>query len=253
MSNRWAERANHILHRPVPALLSLVGVAAAIEFAQYLPELVPGSYALGEIVRNSSYALFTALLFHWLVVEVPAQQRRRKTYEFSSETMRVLITVGAGLLKPYQENARVLGLDLDVWSQDSLSNFADALNTAAPAFFGPDRRKLVSTVVDVALPRALAELAPSIPYMDAEVAHALSQMPRQDGLTSVLQVRPTASGGIEHRQDAHVTWTLLVAARGLYAAVLASGAYERSIFQGSIQTPKGTIPLTEDVLIKSTD
>lgn len=253
MSKRWAKYANGMLHHPIPTLLSLLGIAAGMEFAHYLPELVPGTHALGEVIRNSSYALFTALLFHWLVVEVPAQQRRRQTYDFTAETMRILITVGAGLLKPYQENAQLVGCELDVWSRASLSECADALNAAAPIFFGPDRRKMVGTIVDIALPRALAELAPSIPYMDPAVAHALSQIPKQDGLTSVLQVRPTANGGIEHRQDAHITWSLVEAARRLYAAILETDAYDPSIFQGFIETTKGTLPLTDDVLIKSSD
>jgi hypothetical protein len=72
MLKRLAGHASELLPQPLRALLYLSAVAFGVELAQYVPEYFPGGHALGEIVRNLAYALIGAVVFQWLVVELPA-------------------------------------------------------------------------------------------------------------------------------------------------------------------------------------
>lgn len=247
MLKRLAGHASELLQQPLRALLYLSAVALGVELAQYVPEYLPGGHAVGEIVRNLAYALIGAVVFHWLIVEIPGKRRRVATYAFNEMAFRLLLISGPGLLYQYQHAAKLLGEGLDIWDEASLSAFAKKLNAALPTAFGPERAGLLKSTVELGVPRSLAELSRSASYFDPEVAHALSLFPLQEGIT-VLQVRRTPSGGVEPTQDAHITWSLLEAARRLYPALLASGAYSPSIFEGYVGDPP--VPLTPDVLIK---
>lgn len=244
----WPTHGARFLQRPARALLILLAVVLGVELAQYVPEAFPGAHALGEVVRNLAYALIGAVVFHWLIVEIPARGLRRSTYEFHRMTFQTLLVAGPGLLRMYQDVAEHLGEDLNIWEAPSLARMARKIDASAPDLaFGPARVSLLQPTVEIAIPRALADLSSSAAYLEPEVAHALSQFPRQDGIT-ILQVRRTASGGVQPEQDAHITWSLLEAARWLYLALLQSGAYDSSIFQGSVGNPPSK--LTPDVLIK---
>lgn len=262
MNEPPSTRAGRLLFMPGRVLVTLLAIVLAVEFGQYIPEAFPGAHALGEVLRNLSYALIGAVIFHWLIVELPARRRRRSTYEFHRLTINNLLVFGAGLLAPYQEAAKKLGEQLDAWDQASLHRLATriakmqqvalAAGQLQPeqAFFGPSRTGLLHTVIDIALPRAMSDLAASASYLDDEVAHALSQFPRQDGMQA-LQVRVDSSGCITPELDVHIVWTLLEAARRLYAALLDTGAYDRSVFQGS-WTPEGqgNVPLSDEVITR---
>lgn len=228
--------AARFLQRPAHSLPALLAVALCVEIGQYVPEMFVGAHAIGEVVRNLSYALVGAVVFQWLVVEVPAARRRRATYEFSRMTFQLLLSTGPGLLYQYQKAAEVIHEPLDVWDQGSLRRLAVKLDSLAPDVFGPQRAALLNNAVTLALPRALADLSASASYLDPDVAHAVSQFPRQDGIT-LLQVQRSASGGVVPHSDVHVTWTLLEAARRLYTALLKSGAYDADVFQATVGDP----------------
>jgi len=199
-----------------------------------------------EFVRNLAYALVGAVVFHWLVVELPDRRRRRATYAFNEMAFQILLISGPGLLFQYQHAAKLLGAKLDIWDEASVSDFALKLHALQPAIFGPDRAGLLQTTVDLGIPRALAQLSRSAAYLDPDVAHALSQFPMQEGITT-LQVRTTPTGGVAPNQDVHITWSLLEAARRLYPALLAAEAYGPEVFQGFVGDPPQ--PLDSNVLI----
>lgn len=250
MLRNLSDRGSQFLERPARALCLLIAVALSMEIAQYVPEAIPGAHAIGEVVRNLAYALIGAVVFHWLIVQIPTRRRQRAAYAFNEMAFRVLLIAEPGLLKQYQHAAEKLGEDLDIWHQESLSRFSIRLNEDFPGVFGPDRAGLLHTTVEIGVPRAMADLSRSASYLHPDVAHALSQFPLQEGLTTVLQVRRTPSGGVEPAQDAHITWSLLEAARRLYAVLLSSGAYDSRIFQGFVGDDP-PMKLTPDVLIKS--
>lgn len=239
-----------LLRRPTRALPYLPTVAVSVELAQYVHEFFPGAHALGEVARNLAYALVGAVLFHWLVVELPSARRQHATYEFNRVSVQLLLISGPGLLWQYQHAAAVLGHELNVWDEASFKALADKVATAAPSVFGLERAGLLQSTVELGIPRALAELSRSASYLDPDVAHALSQFPLQEGL-SVLQIRRTPSGGIEPSQDAHITWSLLESARRLYPVLLSTGAYGPDIFEGYVGDPP--VQLKPDVLVRAAD
>ena len=253
MLDRSTHAASRLfVQRPFKVLGALLVVAASIEILQEVPEVVAGGHAFGEVIRNLAYALIGALIFQWLVVELPARKRRRMTYDFSKQVFQILLMAGPGLLEPYRQAAKLAGQGLDVWDQGAIVN--SAKTTMSTVLAGSaDRVKVLQVVIDTAIPRALSELSASVAYIDPEVAHALSMFPRQDGLVTVLQILPTPGGGIDPERDAHIVWTLLEAARRLYAALLDSGAYDSTIFQAVWSSPLvGDQPLSDDSLVRPT-
>lgn len=247
------------LRRPVLTLTTLLGFVLAVELARRTPEIVPGGAAVGEVARNVAYALIGATIFHQLIVELPARRRRRRTYDFHRQTLHALLVAGPGLLDQYQTAAKMLDYELDVWKQDDLMRFADDLEARGQALiaqghdprkttFGPVRADQLKFVVDVAVPRALSDLSASAAYLDDEVAHAISQFPRQDGL-SMLQVTVNERGCVAASHDVSIVWTLLQAARRLYDAGLDVGAFSRDILQ-PVPAIHGVDGASEDVLLK---
>lgn len=245
MFTRSSGAAARFLQKPARSLPVLLAIALGVEIGQYVPEAFPGAHAVGEIVRNLSYALVGAVVFQWLVVEVPAARRRRATYEFNRVAFQLLLSTGPGLLYQYQHAAKILQEPLDVWEEGSLHQLALKLNSLTPAVFGPERAALLSNAATLAVPRALAELSASASYLDPDVAHAVSQFPRQDGIT-VLQVQRTSSGGVVPHSDVHVTWSLLEAARRLFTALLKNEAYDASVFEATVGDPP--VRLSAEVL-----
>lgn len=73
---RGARLMRDVLDQPMHGLLPLSAVALGIEIGQYWSEWFPGAHAIGEYVRNLAYALIGALIFNWLIVEIPARRRR---------------------------------------------------------------------------------------------------------------------------------------------------------------------------------
>lgn len=241
--------AERLLAHPVRVLAPLLALVLGIELAQAIPEIFPGGHALGEVVRNLAYALIGAVIFHWLIVEIPEQRRRRASYEFHQLTFETLLSAGPGLLFAYQLLSDVTGkAPLDVWDQDSVHARAKALAVEQPAtMFGPHRTGLITTVVEIAVPRALTELSASSSYFHPNVSYALGTFPRHDGLR-ILQIERGPDGGIMWHRDVHITWELLEAARRLYAALRDTGAYVE-IPLGQMGSEPG-VPLSHDVLHK---
>lgn len=254
MSERWLRLVSQLLlRRPFWVIAGLLLVAATIELAQSVPEVVPGGHGLGEIVRNLSYAIVGALVFQWLVVELPARERRRKTYDFNRQTFEMLLAAGPGLLEPYRQLAKLTGQRLDVWDREAIGRFATT--TMAPTLSTEvDRVRLIRVITETGIPRALSQLSASVAYIDPEVAHALSMFPRQDGLTTVLQIQETPAGGIDPERDAHIVWELVEAARRLYRSLLDADAYDSNIFQAVWSSPAlGDVRISEDVLVRNDD
>lgn len=236
-----------VLQRPALSLPPLLAIALAIEMGQYFPEVFVGAHALGEVTRNLCYALIGGVVFQWLVVEIPSKRRREATYQFNRNAFQLLLITGPGLLSMYQQVAGILNERLDVWDEGSLAALSKKIAAVdLRGVFGPDRAGLLLTTVDVGVPRALAELAASASYLDLDVAHALSQFPSHDGL-NVLQVQKDHSGCVLPHSDVHITWSLLEAARRLYAALLTSGAYGPEVFEGYA----GEVRLSADVLVRA--
>lgn len=260
IGTRAARTAEGVLRKPLLAILVLLAIAGLVEVLQYLPEQWTGGHAVGELFKNLAYALVGALLFHWLVVQIPGNQRKRKTYEFHRQHFEVLCGSALGLLHQYQAASDALvrvgavPKPVDVWDQDSLRALAPVAATAVPGFFGPDRAKLLSVAVDVAIPRVLSDLAVAVPYLDAEVAHSLSLFPRQDGIR-VLQVDPLPDGSVEPLRDVHIVWSLLEATRDLYEALLSTGAFSRDLIQAQVVSSDGTTTtnLTDSPILRGSD
>lgn len=225
-------RATDFLQRPGVALPTLLGIAMAVEGAQYVPEIVPGGHAFGEVVRNLAYGLFGAVIFHWLIVELPDRRRRAASYVVHKQTFQTLLAMGPGLLHQYQTCARHLGVDLDIWDRTSIFRMARRMEEI-PGMLGPRRAGLLRSTVDIALPRCLADLGASLSFIDQDVAQALARFPRHDGI-QFLQVVRTEEGALEAHSDAHVTWTLLEAARHLYRELLATGAFGPEVFEATV-------------------
>lgn len=244
---KWIRNgAVRLLQRPVRTLPVLLVLAVGLEGAQYIPGVFAGARAIGEVVRNLTYALVGAVVFEWLVVEVPAARRRRATYAFHKVAFQTLLSAGPGLLYQYEHAARVLQEDLDIWDEVSLRDLAKKVESVVPQVFRPERAGLLRTTVDLAIPRALTELNTSASYLDLDVAHALSQFPHQDGVT-MLQVQTDISGNVDAVSDAHITWSLLQAARRLFSALIDSGAYGPDVFQAMARDPP--VSLSPDVLL----
>lgn len=258
MWNRLSRTAaDLLLRRPLVVLSAMLGFVFAVELARYVPEFVPGGAAVGEVLRNLAYALIGATLFHWLIVELPARRRRRRSYEFHHFAFTNLLVWAPGLLVVYQDGAPKVGKKLDAWDKMSLIEVARAMDAYQPEVFGPKRAGLLRNVVEIGVPGILADLASSASYFDEEVNHALSQFPRQHGVTNTLQVTTGGAGHVDPDLDAHVVWTLLEAARRLYSELLATGAYDRTVFSGEWTTKSSdgvdqeSIELSDEVLFRS--
>lgn len=224
---RWKPRAvllgERLAAKPMRSLLPLILLAAGIEIAQYWPERVAGGHASGEIVRNLAYALIGALIFQWIIVEMPERRRRRAAYEFNRLAFEVLVSTGASLIAIYR-HARPPGApELDSWSEESVAARASAIAAHSPEAFGNQRANTLRHVI-LGVQLALDGMRVAQSYFDADVAHALALFPGSVGIRQ-LQVLPTPDGSIHWGNDARIVWELIEAGRRLYPALRSNVPY----------------------------
>lgn len=98
-----------VVHPLVIRVLCLAaGVGAiAVEFLQGIPELWPGTHAVGEVIRNLGYAFATGYIFYYFLEERPQQRRRRDAYANSERVLTRLVRTGPGLLESLLTNAEL--------------------------------------------------------------------------------------------------------------------------------------------------
>ena len=220
------------------ALIPLVAVVLVVEFGQYWPETVRGGHAVGEVVRNLAYALIGALIFNWIIVELPERRRRRAAYEYNKLAMETLITVGAAPIAEYR-HLHPAGLTaLDSWRRESVSDCAQAIAKANPLYFGPQRAGMLETLI-LAVRTALDGMKTAQLLLDADVAHALALFPSNVGLNQ-LQVARDERGHMPWERDAHIVWELLEGSRRLYRA-LRRNVPEMSFSIGQSVLSDGTV------------
>jgi len=215
---RWAVALGaRLLDKPMRALIPLLVVALMIELGQYRHELIPGGHAVGELVRNLTYALMGALVFHWLIVEIPERRRRRAAYEYNRLGFETLLTAGAALIAQYRHFQPPGEAEFDAWSQRSISARAKAIATHTPLYFGAQRADLLENVI-YGVQVTLDGIKSAQIFFDPDVAHALALFPGTVGLRQ-LQVLRDPGGSISWQRDSHIVWELLEASRRLYPAL----------------------------------
>jgi hypothetical protein len=199
------------------ALIPLVLIALAIELAQYQPEVVRGGHAMGELVRNLAYALIGALLFNWLIVEIPARRRRRAAYEYHKLDFETLLMLGPASIAEYRRFRPKDAPELDAWSKKSVFECAKQIAEHLPIYFGPQHvARLAHGIQGIQV--TLDGMKSSQFFFDPDVAHALALFPGTVGLNQ-LQVTRDDRGFIPWQRDAHIVWELLEASRRLYPAL----------------------------------
>ena len=220
------------------ALAPLVAVVLVAEFGQYWPEAVRGSHAIGEVVRNLAYALIGALIFNWIIVELPERRRRRAAYEYNKVAMEVLITVGAASIAEYRHLHPAGPAALDAWRRESVAGCARAIAALNPLYFGPERAGMLQTII-FGVRTALDGMKGVQLLLDADVAHALALFPSDVGLNQ-LQVTRDNRGHVPPERDAHIVWELLEGSRRLYRA-LRRNVPEMSLNLGQSVLSDGTV------------
>lgn len=243
----WKSRAAPLgkstLEHPMRALIPLSLIALAIELAQYRQEWILGGHAIGELVRNLAYALIGALVFNWLIVEIPQRRRRRAAYAYHRLHFEVLIGTGPGLLAQYRFFQPPGEPALDSWSQNSVFQRAKVIEGRMPVLLGPQRANLLANSI-IGIQAALDGMRSSQFFFDPDVAHALGLFPGTVGLNQ-LQVATGPNGHVPSTRDAHIVWELLEASRRLYSA-LRRNVPDISFHLG--QTPLGGNTRESDLL-----
>lgn len=213
-----------LLANTVPTLIGLSLFAFFVEVAQSWPEIVPGAHAVSEYLRNLAYALIGALVFHWILVQLPEERRRRTTYVAREQALQLLVQTPASLVEMHRLAARTLQLpeaEIDAWERTSVRACLQSLDHHHPAYFRSSVQLL--TVVIDSIQLALDTLEPSIPFMHEDVAQAIVLYPAKTGLHQ-LQPPPADMERAWNRWE-HITWELLQAARALHAALREHAPY----------------------------
>lgn len=212
----WLQRA---LLNPVWTIAALSFVALTIEVCQAWPEFFVPGHAIGEFVRNLAYALIGAVLFNWILIEIPAARRRRIAYHRHFLAFQVLVQIGPSMLAWYRLAAKRLGVTegpLDAWSRSSLEGFVRAIYEAHPATVSAERRQMLTTAI-LGIQTSLDGLEPVTYFLDPDVAAALAHFPATKGLNQLQP--PEATDPQPWQRDVHIAWELLEGARRLYAAL----------------------------------
>lgn len=218
---RWRERGarlvRDILDRPMRGLVPLLLLALGIELGQYWTELFPGGHAIGEFVRNLAYALIGALIFNWLIVEIPARRRRRAAYEYHKLDFETLLGLGPACIAQYRHFNPPGAPVLDSWDKKSVWECAKRTAEHQPLHFAPQRAQLLAVSFQ-GVQMTLDGMKSSTFFFDPDVAHALALFPGTVGVRQ-LQVTQDNNGFIPWQRDAHIVWELLEASRRLYPAL----------------------------------
>ena len=239
---QWLQRA---LLRPVWTLIVLAAVALTIEVCQQWPEFFFPGHAIGEFVRNLAYALIGAVLFNWILIEIPAQRRRRSAYLRNLQALKFLVQAGPLTLAWFRGAGKRLGLaeyEPDGWDQPSVTDYIREVYGKNVQSVTAERRKLL--VVNIQAVQLMLDGLDSASYfLDSDVALALAHYPATKGLN---QLQPPAADDPEPwNRDAHITWELLQASRRLNEALTANAPYlELDVETGSVKFSDG---LTEGV------
>lgn len=219
---KWLEPA---LRRPILTIVTLSAVALTIEIAQQWPQFFVPGHAIGEYFRNLAYALIGAVLFNWVLIEIPAKRRRRLAYPRHWLALDFLIKLGPILVAEYRGVARQLGVSgqaLDAWDRESIARYAKAIHGKQMAYFGEERRRTLAHGIE-GVQVSLDGLEGAAYFLDPDVAIALALFPAQKGLHQ-LQIPPTGEP-LTWARDAHIVWELLEASRRLYNALQANASY----------------------------
>lgn len=245
LSSRTVGWLQHALLRPVWTLIALAAVALTIEVCQQWPEFFFPGHAIGEFVRNLAYALIGAVLFNWILIEIPAQRRRRSAYSRNLQALKFLVQAGPLTLAWFRGAGKRLSLterEPDGWDQSSLTNYVHDVYKKNVQQVSDERRKLL--VVNIQAVQLMLDGLDSASYFfDSDVALALAHYPATKGIN---QLQPPAPDDPEPwKRDAHITWELLQASRRLNDALTANAPYlELDVETGGVTFSDG---LTEGV------
>ncbi|MFD6444835.1 hypothetical protein ACFWEJ_07030, partial [Promicromonospora sp. NPDC060204] len=165
------ELLHHALAHPILAATALALIALIIEFAQYRPEFTPGAHAISEFTRNIMYGLIGALIFQWIIVDLPDRKRRRATYIAHTLSFETLLIGGRASLAMYRHFQPSGSSKMDSWNEESVKQTALAIAQANPSFFHPHRAALMRNVI-LATQLALEDIRPSQAFLDPDVAQA---------------------------------------------------------------------------------
>ncbi|MFJ2620096.1 hypothetical protein [Glutamicibacter sp. NPDC087344] len=211
----WLHRA---LARPGRTIVVLGAVALTIEVCQQWPEFFFSGHAIGEFIRNLAYALVGAVLFNWILIEIPAQRRRLLAYPRHQLALQFLVQSGPHTLAYYRGVANLLKAEvstLDAWDRSSIEKCVRSIYEKAPAII-QERRQLLAVQIN-ALQVILDGLEPATYFLDPDVAVALALFPAEKGLN---QLQPPAVDDPEPwKREVHIAWELLEASRRLYGAL----------------------------------
>jgi hypothetical protein len=186
--------------------------------------MMPGAHALSEYVRNLAYAIIGALVFHWVLVQVPEERRRRLTYESREQVFQLLVQAPASLVELIRLMARQAKLpeaEIDSWDRRSLRSCLESLDRDNAAHLR-STVPLLTTILG-SLQLSLDTLESSAPFVHEDVAQALALYPATKGLHQV-QPPPPDMAFTANRWE-HVTWELLEAARRLQFALREDAPY----------------------------
>ncbi|MDO5878089.1 MULTISPECIES: hypothetical protein [Paenarthrobacter] len=214
----WLQRA---LLRPVWTIIALGVIAFTIEVCQQWPEFFFPGHAIGEVVRNLAYALIGAVLFNWILIEIPAQRRRRIAYPRHRLAFQLLVQSGAHMLAYYRGAAHLLDAEtrtLDAWNRETIEACVYSIYEKVPAIV--DERRQLLAVHIMGLQAALDGLEAATEFLDPDVAMALALFPAAKGFQQLQP--PEASDPQPWQREAHIAWELLEGSRRLYQALQAN-------------------------------
>jgi hypothetical protein len=194
-------------------------VALTIEVCQQWPEFFFPGHAIGEFVRNLAYALIGAVLFNWILIEIPTQRRRRLAYPRHQLALQFLVQSGPLMLAWYRGAAQLTASaepKPDAWDRPSIEKCVRSIFEKNPANFGQERRQLLAVHVN-AVQTSLDGMEAASYFFDPDVAVALALFPAKKGFN---QLQPPAAEDPEPwKRDVHIAWELLQASRRLYEAL----------------------------------
>lgn len=207
----------HLAAKPHRAIWPLCVLAVLLEVGQFWPEVVPGGHIVSVFGRAVIYSLIAALIFNWIVVDIPQRRRRRVVYEYNKTSFEILLMAGPTSLVQYNATYPPERARFDVWDEGGVTARAEVIANRGASFFGPERSKLMGVTI-MSVQYALDGIRASQSFLSLDVAHAISMFPGTTGLNQ-LQIEQLPNGHISWKRDAHIVWQLTVAARRLYLAL----------------------------------
>lgn len=235
----WLQRA---LLRPVWSIAVLGAVALGIELAQYWPERFVGGHAIGEFVRSLAYSLIVAIVFNWILIEIPARRRRRLAYARHHVALDFILKLGPAWLAEYRgvaDRVNAAHRDPNAWNRESLEQCARSIHDANPDYFGAARRQMLAQGIS-AVQLSLNGMETANYFFDADVAVALALFPAEQGLHQLQPPPPDLAE--PWKRDVHIVWELLKASQNLYEALRSCVPdLEFKLEEGSVVLSDGSI------------